>query len=95
MAASHRVPSVASVPHDRADDEKTIHAEREDTEKKDPEAGHPLSPTGSGSIKLQETNQDSEYRLEDDFPDGGAKAWTVVLGVSHLHRPLRAPLTAR
>lgn len=76
--------SIVSVPQDRADDEKTIRVEREDSEKKDLEGGLPLSPTGSGagSIKLEQTNQDAEFTLEDDFPDGGLKAWTVVLGAS-------------
>lgn len=64
------------------DDEKTIHAEREYSEKKDIEGARPASLSGSESIRLDESNQDAEFALEDDFPDGGLRAWTVVAGVS-------------
>lgn len=72
-----------AVPQDHPDDEKTIHAEREYSEKKDLEAGRKQSFTGSGadSVKLQEANQAAESVLEDECPDGGLKAWSVVLGV--------------
>ena len=84
MAQPRHDPAVVS--QDRADDEKTIHAEPLDSEKKDLEAGRTHSYAGSGadSVKLQEVNQDAEFTLEDDYPEGGVKAWTVVLGVRSL-----------
>lgn len=80
MEQENRNLSVVSTAH--ADDEKTIHAEREYSDKKDVEGARPASLSGSESIRLDESNQDAEFALEDDYPDGGLKAWTVVAGVS-------------
>lgn len=79
--AQHR-QDVSVVSQDsRQDDEKTIHAERsrEFAEKKDIEAARPQSPSAA-SVKVEDPKTDGEF-VEDDFPDGGLRAWTVVLGV--------------
>ena len=74
----HQDPQLASA--ERADDEKTIRDEQpgqEFSEKKDMEAAKPSSSIGPASVH-EETDVDLE---DDDFPDGGLKAWSVVAGV--------------
>ncbi|KAF7793205.1 hypothetical protein EIP86_004314 [Pleurotus ostreatoroseus] len=75
----HQDPQLASA--ERADDEKTIRDEQpgqEFSEKKDMEAAKPSSSIGPASVH-EETDVDLE---DDDFPDGGLKAWSVVAGSS-------------
>lgn len=67
------------VPQDRPDDEKTIRAETSFSDKKDLEAAKARSECGS--VKEQDAGQDTEF-VEDEYPEGGLKAWTVVFGVS-------------
>ncbi len=64
----HQDPQLASA--DRADDEKTIQAdppEQESSETKDTEAAKGSS---------------ASFHEDEDFPDGGLKAWSVAIGVS-------------
>ncbi|EKM55121.1 uncharacterized protein PHACADRAFT_255517 [Phanerochaete carnosa HHB-10118-sp] len=85
MATPSQQPAIVpAASQDRADDEKTLRAEREYSEKKDLEAGRTRSLTdcGADSIKPQQSSQEVEFALEDDVPDGGLKAWTVVAGAS-------------
>lgn len=71
----HQDPQLASA--DRADDEKTILADPLGKETQDIEAGTtPPSP------------EPVPAHSDDDFPDGGLKAWSVVIGVSSMSRRL-------
>ena len=69
----------SSVQQDRPDDEKTIRVEPSFSDERDLEASKARSE--SASVKEQSTYQDTEF-VEDDYPDGGLKAWAVVVGVS-------------
>ena len=71
------------VTQERADDEKTIQVERSTSysEKKDLERAQPESI--SDSVKPHESVQEQAF-VEDDYPDGGLRAWIIVLGVSEL-----------
>ena len=91
MSVAHKTDAPA-VPDARADDEKTIHAEREYSDKKDVEGARPSSLASSEGVRCSEANQDAEFALEDDFPDGGLKAWTVVAGVSIYPAKVGCPL---
>ena len=62
MEQENRNLSVVSTAH--ADDEKTIHAEREYSDKKDVEGARPASLSGSESIRLDESNQDAEFAVQ-------------------------------
>lgn len=76
---------------DHADDEKTIREDPtdqgfSDNLKKDVESAKAASTEGTESVRVQplEVNADQD---DDDFPDGGLKAWLVVAGVGVLHLP--------
>ncbi len=69
---------------DRTDDEKTIREEHPDhgfSEKKDIEAGKANSTLGSESVNVPSAEAEAVFS-DDDVPDGGLRAWSVVIGVS-------------
>ena len=67
---------------DHADDEKTIREEPEHdfSDKKDIEAAKDGSLSRAGSVTIQPPEADADLD-DDDFPDGGLRAWSVVIGV--------------
>ena len=73
-----------STSADRGDDEKTIHGDspvREFADKKDIEAGNTEPALVPESEQTQPVQTDASLDA-DDFPDGGLRAWLVVVGVS-------------
>lgn len=85
-------PRTSTDPHsvagERADDEKTVREELESpdrtfSEKKDTEAAKDESISRAGSVAISPAEQDAGLDPDyDNFPDGGLKAWSVVVGVS-------------
>ena len=70
---------------DHADDEKTIREEPEHdfSDKKDIEAAKDNSISREDSVAVEAVAQDSGLDSDyDNFPDGGLKARSVVVGVS-------------
>jgi hypothetical protein len=72
------VQDASTVSQYHIDEEKTIRAEESFTDKKDFEGTKPSSI--AGSIKEGKCTVDAAV-VEDDFPEGGLRAWLVVLGV--------------
>ena len=87
---------------DHVDDEKTIREEQPEdfsaSKEADEEKGF-RSRSGSESVRVQEYTEgkvDASGLDEDDFPDGGWRAWLVVAGVcftSIFSSPLKLTLT--
>lgn len=77
---THTTIDTSAMPRDRADDEKTIHAEQEYSDKKTVDGTKSSSASGTESVRLKECREDAPT-FEDDFPDGGFRAWLVVFGV--------------
>lgn len=85
-AMSARSHETRSTTPDRADDDKTI---REDLivmdlpqEKKDADDREKTSRSRSGSESVRVSEKQPVPSYDDDFPDGGFRAWLVVAGVS-------------
>lgn len=78
----------ATPDHRDADDEKTI---RDDIiiddlreEKKDSDDQEKGSRSRSCSESVSVSQQEPVVAFDDDYPDGGLRAWMVVLGVGDL-----------